>query len=589
MGKTKTLAQQIAELEETAPKDFDPEADSPTRGSDEDSDSGESHDGLAGTEHYVDVGKSKLRKRDEVALGPQYTGARVSRQALLDEDSEGPEFDEDEDSANEADPAAPTYADPEASDIDIDDDDADIDSDAALGDSDEEKFKEFTFRGSGKPKTANAKSTRPTAADFMSDSDEEKAAVNEDEASEGDATDEDILDVDEQHSASGSEEVADLEDSDDEDVSANSQSEDDQDEEDDEDEEDEDDNEEEEDESDTGNGDDADAQRAELRRIMNEEQKSVVATISQAAKADADKGNAVKQQRKAFDSLLNVRIRLQKALVATNSMSTVEEKDTFDVNGKPYQGAQEAAIQLWNSLDALRYELSKANNPESAGKKRKHIEASTSSSKIWKRMKTSEVTSIDGRQSTLEKWSSKVKGTTALPLTKKLNQTVSQQTITTVLQEQLASSEHLVKRTKMPRSCAPIQAKQKVTEDPNIFDDADFYQMLLKELVDQRMADSSATTGGDPGRPMQWTAVKEAKTRKNLDTKASKGRKMKFTVHEKLQNFMAPQDRGSWEQDAIDRFFSTLLGQKVNLGEDEAESENDDAPLEEESLMLFRS
>lgn len=534
--------------------------------------------------------KSKLRKRDEVALGPQYAGARVSRLALLEEDSNGPESEVEDDSAEEA-----SYADPEASDIDIDDHDADIDSDAALGESDEEKFKDFTFRGSGKPKTAKSSSTRPTAADFMSGS-EEEAEVNGDGASEGDETDEDVLDVDEQHSKVGS--VAGSESEDEDDIkidmddhyaSADSESNDDLEGEDEEEEEEDEEEDDGEGTSDAGDGDDAEAQRAELRKIMNEEQKTVVATISQAAKADAEKGDAVKQQRKAFDSLLNVRIRLQKALVATNSMSAVQEKDILDVSGKPYQGAQEAAIQLWNSLDALRYELSKANNPEFAGKKRKHIEASTPSSKIWKRMKTSEVTSIDSRQSTLEKWSSKVKGTTSLPLSRKLNQSVSQQTITTVLQEQLASSDHLVKRTKMPRSCAPVQAKQKVTEDPNIFDDADFYQMLLKELVDQRMADSSATTGGDSGRPMQWTAVKEAKTRKNVDTKASKGRKMRFTVHEKLQNFMAPQDRGSWEQDAIDRFFSTLLGQKVNLGEEEHGSEDEGAPLEEESLMLFRS
>jgi protein AATF/BFR2 len=85
--------------------------------------------------------------------------------------------------------------------------------------------------------------------------------------------------------------------------------------------------------------------------------------------------------------------------------------------------------------------------------------------------------------------------------------------------------------------------------------------------------------------------VKEAKTRKNVDTKASKGRKMRFTVHEKLQNFMAPEDKGSWEPDAIDRFFGTLLGQKMILGEEEAsddgQAENGVSP--EESLMLFRS
>ncbi|KAL3422019.1 Protein BFR2 [Phlyctema vagabunda] len=582
MGRSKTLAQQIAELEETAPKDFDPEEDAPAQDSDEESGSNESDDGLAGTEHYVDVGKSKLRKREEVALGPKYVGARVSREALLEEDGDSEIHLEDEEEASLSTP--PTFADPEASDLEVDDEDIEIDSDEALGLSDDEKFKDFVFRGSKKPRAVNGKVKRAIAADFMSDSDNQEQ--DDEHISTADETDEDILDIDEQHADKLEESEPNAssdEDAMDEDEQQSEVDEDDEDE-DDEDSEDED-NEEDE------TGDDEAAKRAELRKMMSEEQKTVVATISQAAKADADKGNAVKQQRKVFDSFLNVRIRLQKALVATNSMVAVDEKDS-EATDEPYQKAQEAAIQLWNTLDTIRHQLSQANNPGSTDKKRKRIDIDTSSSKVWKRMKTSEVSFIDVRQTTLEKWSAKVKGATALPLSRKLNQPASQQTITSVLQEQLASSEHLIKRTKMPRSCAPVQVKLKVTEDANIYDDADFYQMLLKELVDQRMTDSSgAPATGNDNRPMQWTAVKEAKTRKNVDTKASKGRKMKFTVHEKLQNFMAPDDRGGWEQDAIDRFFSTLLGQKVSLGEEEQGDDEDGGgvPLEEEGLMLFRS
>jgi protein AATF/BFR2 len=87
---------------------------------------------------------------------------------------------------------------------------------------------------------------------------------------------------------------------------------------------------------------------------------------------------------------------------------------------------------------------------------------------------------------------------------------------------------------------------------------------------------------------VQW-AVKEAKMRKTVDTKASKGRKMRYTVHEKLQNFMAPEDRGTWEPDAIDRFFGTLLGQKMTLGEGMEIDEEEAISPEEAGLRLFRS
>ena len=175
--------------------------------------------------------------------------------------------------------------------------DEDIDSDAAFCESDAEKFQDFTFRGSSRP-TTNGVKQRPTASDFMSDSEDEDDAVQNEGSDEGE-TDEDMLDVEEQHSDEEAEnsEVAGAE----EGESSESSESDDR------------------SESDGDNGGDEKESRAELRKIMNEEQTTVVAAISQAAKADADKGNAVSEQRKTFDSLLNVRIALQKALIATNS------------------------------------------------------------------------------------------------------------------------------------------------------------------------------------------------------------------------------------------------------------------------------
>ncbi|RAL62569.1 hypothetical protein DID88_004418 [Monilinia fructigena] len=537
MAKPKNLAKQIKELEDSVPKDFDPEDDKPAQESDSES-GDESEDGLAGTEHYVQVGKSKLRKPQEVALGPQYAGSRVSREQLMNGD------DEDEsNSVNET--------------LDV-----------------------------------NGVKKRPTAADFMSDSGEEegtKLAEEEDddedviEDEDAEETDEDILDTDAQHpevmddvEEKSDEEVEDSENPDQsggEQVGSDEESE-------------------EEASDDDDNDEDEQARRAELRKIMGEEQKTVVATISQAAKADADKGNAVKQQRKTFDSLLNVRIRLQKALVATNSLAAANDKNQEDSDETPFQAAEEAAIKLWNTIDGLRHDLSKASSTSKTGQKRKRgVDSATPSSIIWEQMQASEVANIDNRQTVLEKWSNKVRATTALPISRKLNPNAPQQSITSLLQDTLSSSEHLIFSH---QGSSLLRSRPKTNETyyrPNIYDDADFYQMLLKELVDQRMVDSASAATGEAGKPMQWTAVKEAKTRKNVDTKASKGRKMKFTVHEKLQNFMAPEDRNTWEETARDRFFATLLGRKLDLGEngDEDDVSEDEALKEEESLMLFRS
>jgi protein AATF/BFR2 len=349
------------------------------------------------------------------------------------------------------------------------------------------------------------------------------------------------------------------------------------------------DSEDDEDASEGGADGDADDQREELRKIMTEGQKSIVATISQAAKADAEKGQAVRQQRRAFDALLNIRIRLQKALVAANSIDTVEEPASE--HKEPYEAAEEAAIKLLNSIDGFRRSMLPETAKAKIGEKRKRdFDSDETSQAIWDSMEETEALALAHRRKVLDKWSSKVRTTTAMTTSRKLGPATTQSLVSILDDQLLGSSDRLIKRTRTPRSCAPVQATKKVAEDPSIYDDADFYQLLLKELVDQRTMDSASGTTDGAGVTVRWAALKEAKTRKQVDRKASKGRKLRFTVHEKLQNFMAPEDRRSWEQDAIDRFFGTLFGQKMELGEDEASDEEmGGASVADEGLRLFRN
>lgn len=59
------------------------------------------------------------------------------------------------------------------------------------------------------------------------------------------------------------------------------------------------------------------------------------------------------------------------------------------------------------------------------------------------------------------------------------------------------------------------------------------------------------------------------KTKKVVDTKASKGRKLGYEVHEKLQNFMVPAPpRGGWHDEQIDELFASLMGKGSSQGEE---------------------
>ncbi|KAL7622195.1 rRNA-processing protein bfr2 [Parahypoxylon ruwenzoriense] len=605
MATTKSRARQFAEWAERPVKDFDPEAEVPDENSA--SDSEESVDENAGTEHYVSVGKSKLRRRDLVALGPHYRGAPVRRAALEEED--GDEGSDEEDHEGEYDDEASSgdedldvhgeseeFDDPDAADLEADQagaEDADIDSDDAFNESDEEKFKDFVFRGSSQAMPGKGKRvTRPTAADYMV-SDEEEGEDDgsdgvevdeEDSSDEGLDDEEDVSNDDDGIDGFIDDEAEESDDGDGEEEDGNEDMED-------MDESDEEEPDEEQDDRDSKNAQQINgANRTTIQEMMNAGQRSVTSTLSNAAQKDVAKGKSVRQQRKAFDALLNVRIRLQKSLVAVNSFGSLEDPGA---DSQPYEAAEAAALKLWNAIDGFRLSIQSDSSGKTGQKRKRAAETDTSTQDIWENMQTIEQRAIARRRAVLEKWSHSARNIRMTDKTSRKFTNTVEKSLTTRLDEELDAPERLIKRTRTPRSCAPAQIAQKVNEDPSIYDDADFYQLLLKELVDQRTGDASGGAG-DPAATIRFAAVKDAKAKRHVDTKASKGRKMRFNVHDKLQNFMAPEDRRSWEQNAIDRFFGTLFGQKMVLhenGEDEAAPSDEEmggAPVDDGGIRLFR-
>ncbi|KAI1747703.1 apoptosis-antagonizing transcription factor [Xylaria castorea] len=582
MGKKQGRARELADLVERPVKDYDPEADvvpdESDRSSDESSDSE-----VAGTEHYEAVGKSTLRRHEPLALGPQYRGTRVSRQDLEADDDDEEEGDEEEEEEEEEEEVASKeedgsssnyedalekFDDPDTADLEADQkghEDDEIDSDEVVGESGDERFKELVLRGK---KNKHAK--RPTAADFMASDDEDVM---------GDSADE----VDDEDLSDGSETGGFIDDEAEESDEGESGFSDEEDELSDEDS-DEDEDDEEEDEERTrdrgkAKGLNSSGIAASVKEMMGEQ--SIVKSLLKTVDADVQKGRAVQRQRKGFDALLNIRIRLQKSIVATNSLKYAEQTD--DQAAEPYEAAERSALQLWNALDDFRTSIHK-------GKKRKRAETDdTSTTALWDRMEVHEKHQALRRKQVLEKWSRDAKNTSIMASSANKFTTHSEKPITDMLSNELDAPERLIKRTRTPRSCAPYQVAQKMNEDASIYDDADFYQLLLKELVDQRSGDGSGT--GLQAATIRYAAAKEAKAKRHVDTKASKGRKMRFTPMSKLQNFMAPEDRRGWEQSAIDRFFGTLFGQKMVLDEESSDEEMGGVSVEDEGmegLRLFR-
>ena len=126
--------------------------------------------------------------------------------------------------------------------------------------------------------------------------------------------------------------------------------------------------------------------------------------------------------------------------------------------------------------------------------------------------------------------------------------------------------DRIIKRTQLKRTIYSIVGKKEEKKiekaddlkdrhlkdyDEEIFDDEDFFNQLLRELIERRSSDLT-----DPialSRKSIELQKLKSKTKKNVDTKASKGRKIKFDIHKPMINFMAPIYRNQMTEEA--RYF----------------------------------
>ena len=151
--------------------------------------------------------------------------------------------------------------------------------------------------------------------------------------------------------------------------------------------------------------------------------------------------------------------------------------------------------------------------------------------------------------------------------TQKLGSMASMNTPTLQQIDQIvANMPRLVKRTKLARVECNILGEvrgqdeaESQQENENIFDDSDFYHHLLRELIEKKT--TSSTESGEVGK--HWLQIQKlrSKLKKKVDARASKGRKVRYDIHTKLVNFMAPVRLSDQMPDnSRQELFSSLFG-----------------------------
>ncbi|KAJ7089669.1 apoptosis-antagonizing transcription factor [Mycena belliarum] len=440
-----SLAEQIAQLQEAAPADFDPE-DNPAE------DGVEADFEPVAREHYVDVGPSTLRRLQSVA-DPKYEGVKTSRKQLIDAD----------------DPATSEYED-------------------------------YHESGSDKPSE-----------------DEEEPAQEDDGSIPSRSESEEASERPERTPASR-------------------------------------------------NQPSPEAEVAE----------DLPSTLREKREEDRKKGKAVSQQISMWETLLDARIRLHKSATAANGLPSSSQIPQFAEILECRQSLDkmlEEAFLLSDELFDLQEKLMSLNDSiDAPPRKRRRLESDATSPDFSTQLHeaTSAASALEHAYhphlvQTLSKWSSKIQAvapSALLPSNRNAFSSRNSQNLKSAVQlidETLLDHRKLISRTQVRRGKGVRLGEMADAEeeegkiDIELFDDTDFYQQLLRDIIDSR----SNNAGSD-----DWMSIqKQKKAKKKVDTRASKGRKLRYEVHEKLQNFMVPVPvPGMWHEEQIDELFSSLMG-----------------------------
>lgn len=322
---------------------------------------------------------------------------------------------------------------------------------------------------------------------------------------------------------------------------------------------------------------------------------------------EVEKGKAVKNQLALWDQLLEGRIKIQKALVTANQLPQPQTFQEFKRRGGAelageLKNAHKALKALQRSLLELQDQLLYQNVETRAvalGEEDEEISSSDENGEgseckggaPKRKLEMAEYPDFMAkrftafqpyRNATLQKWHDK----TRLTMGKSKGFGAFDRNILTQVEQVLMDRERLVRRTQTRRSEykvlgkteAPASVQETVLKegedgeqqlkanthlkdlDEDIFDDDDFYHQLLRELIERRTSASDPNDQVAMGR--QWLAIQKlrSKIKKKVDTKASKGRKVRFHIHSKLVNFMAPIDHSSMSDEACSELYRGLFG-----------------------------
>ncbi|QLL33412.1 hypothetical protein HG536_0E03230 [Torulaspora globosa] len=372
---------------------------------------------------------------------------------------------------------------------------------------------------------------------------------------------------------------------------------------------------------------DAQYKRERLAKLIQQETSNAVKKLSETTRKDAAKGLCILEQNRLFENIIDVRIKLQKALNSANSLPVTTESWKYlksDKTDSLVKESQKLLTKVLNQMIDFRNEFHIKDHISQESEKAERPQKRSISDLTKETDRLDDELSVY-RSAVLNKWSTKVasaSGSHALTSSKfkAINQPADVQ-----VRNQLADTERLLKRTclsrrgitpfrfhddlnngkldqiaaketqdddaedadlDIPRNYDPRKKDNNAfdtAENPYIFDDEDFYRVLLNDLVDKKISDARTANGTSANIAI---TSRSTKLKKNVDTKASKGRKLNYSIQEPIANYEAPRESGyKWSDEQIDEFFAGFLGQRIDFAEHEETALEEDGDKAEQELI----
>lgn len=317
------------------------------------------------------------------------------------------------------------------------------------------------------------------------------------------------------------------------------------------------------DEEDDGTGEHSEWKNDEMEQLEKEyrdlhhQELDTLKNLKHHKDEDLVKGQAVKSQKALWYKILELRFLLQKPFSSSNRLPQESIKSLFCETDETvrvaYSDLMTSSKETLDSILELQEALV-ANNPSitqatvgSEGSS-KDLEVSEhlddNLDQEWTQISQMHKSIASFRNKSINKWQRMTQVTTGAAAIKgklhAFNQDISNQ-VTAYMRD----PSRMIKQMQLRRSALNIfgsvpEADNKPKEvethsdgDPELLDDSEFYQQLLKEFFETVDPSSSE-------KALYALKRMQPKKRKIVDRRASKSRKIRYNVHEKIVNFMAP-------------------------------------------------